>query len=81
MRDASGGESRLMANSPASEVILLPWNSSFWHRSKSTRRGPGFAPPIGQGITAPQHRHKILILISESVSEVSEIAVYLENPG
>ena len=35
------------ARSPASDVILLPWDSNFRRRSKSTRRHSCFNSPIG----------------------------------
>ena len=35
------------ASNPASEVIRVPWNSSLRRRSKSTRRDPSSASPVG----------------------------------
>ena len=49
---------------PAFTVILLPWNSSFRRRSKSTRRDPGFASPIGYAKTGPS-TSKIGVRVSE----------------
>ncbi len=72
---------RYAARSPASEMILDPWNSSLRRRSKSTCKGAHFASPIGHAMTEPQHRHNILILISESLLKGFQIAIYLGNSG
>lgn len=62
------------------EMPLL-WNSALRRRSIPTRRGSSFAAPIESPWPSPQHRHKILILISKSVFNISEITPFPRDPS
>src|SRR4030095_4747324 len=63
-REAEGRSSSRKASSPASEVTVAPWNSSFSRRSNVTRSPLPSASPVASSIRRPLDGHETLAVHS-----------------